>query len=104
MAVAQNANVQAGDQVAILDNNNSGAGNHLHFELYQSQNGTWYAVNPLGNDLGWNLQHPTDNNAPQINDVYIEALTNQTNNVGSGYEILQNNGSIIEHAVGGKDY
>ena len=57
-------------------------------------NSNQFRINPLSNDLGWNLTSPTDNYAPQINDVFLEPIRTQANGVGSGYTIITNNGSI----------
>ncbi len=94
MNVQANSSISSGNQIALIDNNTSGLGDHLHFEMHQELNGDWFRINPLINDLNWHLVQPIDNYDPQINDLFIEPLRTQTNNVASGYNILLNNGSI----------
>ena len=80
---------------------------HLHFELwqYETATDTWYKLNPLGNDVNWELRyHQTlegreDGYSPEINDIYLSSRTGRTaqgqqqegdNGTASGFFYNQN--------------
>ncbi|MCD4698327.1 MAG: T9SS type A sorting domain-containing protein [Bacteroidales bacterium] len=84
--------------------------NHLHFEMgeYVGNNtmidNDDIILHPLCNNSGWQLTLPAGHNdtyLPEINDIIIEPLNNQTNNVPSGYDVNDpnnNNGAVIYQA------
>ena len=99
-------NLGHGDPVAAYTElgtvgNRNGEG-HLHIELWQQENNVWKKLNPLGNEIGWQLRyHQTlegrpDRYDPQINDIYINSQTGQTqpgqqaNAIASGYSYDHN--------------
>ena len=84
--------VNQGEQLSIVNNNDG----HLHFEMWQIDNGIEYRLNPLTNDTGWQLGSPDDTDDPEINNVFLMPLA-QTNNVGSGYDIQLTNGAISNY-------
>jgi len=84
--------------ISINVNNNQGvisgstiigkASNHLHLEMKFWNENEYVIVNPVSNNSGWQLNWPEghpDTYPPQINDILVEALNNQTNNVPSGF-------------------
>ena len=85
------------------------ATNHLHFEMYQRENGVWYKINPLHNDFGWQLRYHQELDArpdrydPQVNDIIVQPKTGITdpnlapNNVASGCAIIQNTAGGLSH-------
>jgi PKD repeat protein len=82
------------DIVAEIDNNSSGAGDHLHFEMWELVGGNWQKINPLRNSSQWQLNSPLDNSAPEINDIYVIPVT-QPNGVASGFSILSSPSGAI---------
>ena len=86
--------VNQGDQITQIDNSAPNNGNHLHFEMWQRTNGTWYRLNPLNNNEGWQVGSPIDNTDPQINDIIFAPVT-QPNGAASGYVILSSTAGAI---------
>jgi hypothetical protein len=74
---------------------------HLHFEMWYSDGNTLYAVNPLNNDVGWELpyqQYVSDRANPEVNNIFLE-LIHEPANVASGYLILQPRSGAITDAA-----
>ncbi|MDD3011772.1 MAG: hypothetical protein PHU97_10700 [Bacteroidales bacterium] len=61
---------------------------HLHQEMWVYDGSIEHPINPLNNNESWTLELPAgheDTYGPEINDVYIEPLTNVGNGSGSGF-------------------
>jgi len=83
-----NNNLVIGDIVSSGLTNLGNAGNHLHLEMRIREGNDFTIINPICNNTAWQLTLPTgheDTYLPQINDILIEALNNQTNNIPSGF-------------------
>lgn len=92
--------VTQGNQITTVQasSSNPGTADHLHLEMWEFQNGNWYRLNPFENETDWELNSPTDNSDPEINDVFLQSVT-QPNNVSSGFSIYENLGGLTNQTT-----
>lgn len=92
--------VTQGNQITTVQasSGNPGTADHLHLEMWEFQNGNWYRLNPFENETDWELNSPTDNSDPEINDVFLQSVT-QPNNVGSGFSLYKNLGGLTNQTT-----
>ena len=104
--------VAIGDPLAAIDNSASGNGNHLHFEMWQYNEGEgrWHRVDPLNNTIeDWCLRYHQegrpDQYDPQINDIFVAAAPGTTaqgqtaNGVASGFDDTVTVGGLSRRVV-----
>jgi PKD repeat protein len=75
-------------QLGEVSNSNPGVGGHLHLEMWERIDGSWYKLDPFDNDRGWAVGTPVDNFNPVINDVLLQPVTDPPGTI-SGFDIIQ---------------
>lgn len=99
-SLVQGASVTAG--VSNLGHTSTPWG-HLHLEMWYRDGNIDYPVNPLSNDVNWELPIiGGDQMNPQINNIFIKKISNQPNGFGSGY--VYNTSSAVSDFVVGTEH
>lgn len=67
--IPKNQDVGHGEAVGTVNNSDG----HLHFEMweYDMNENTWHMLNPLHNDMNWQIGSPPDVKNPEINNVLL---------------------------------